>query len=83
MLVTVHPKDPAKIVGIESSFLSIGIVKTPELFCSLIGTISYQLFLFVVRRLSCDFGGTVYPTAKTRQILQILSEDTTQSTDTR
>ena len=61
VLVTVHSKDPVKIVGIDSSFLSIGIVKTPELFCSLIGTISYHLFLFVVRWLSCVFGGTVHP----------------------
>ena len=38
VLVTVLPKDPLKILGIESSPYSLGIVKTPELFCSLIGT---------------------------------------------
>lgn len=47
VLVTVLPKDPLKIVGIESSLCSLGIVKTPELFCSLIGTIVGWADLFL------------------------------------
>lgn len=47
VLVTVLPKDPLKIVGIESSLCSLGIVKTPELFCSLIGTIVNRADLFL------------------------------------